>query len=127
MELGKRKEMILAAIVEQYIKTGEPIGSKYLMTALPISVSSATIRNEMSELAELGFLDQPHTSAGRIPSQQGYRYYIDHLMPKSELDEEERQMFRQRSRTVPRWRPHRPMRAQRYAALRLFPSVRGSR
>lgn len=92
MELGKRKEMILAAIVEQYIKTGEPIGSKYLMTALPISVSSATIRNEMSELAELGFLDQPHTSAGRVPSQQGYRYYIDHLMPKSELDEEERQM-----------------------------------
>ena len=92
MELGKRKEMILAAIVEQYIKTGEPIGSKFLMTALPISVSSATIRNEMSELAEQGFLDQPHTSSGRIPSQKGYRYYIDHLMNKCELDEDERQM-----------------------------------
>ena len=90
MELGKRKEMILAAIVEQYVKTGEPVGSKFLMTALPISVSSATIRNEMSELAELGYLDQPHTSAGRIPSQKGYRYYIDKLMSRSELTDDER-------------------------------------
>ena len=73
MELGKRKEMILSAIVEQYIKSGEPIGSKFLMEALPISVSSATIRNEMSELHEMGLLEQPHTSAGRIPSQAGYR------------------------------------------------------
>ena len=95
MELGKRKEMILAAIVEQYIKTGEPIGSKFLMTALPISVSSATIRNEMNALAEMGYLDQPHTSAGRIPSQKGYRYYIDHLMNKCELDEDERQMVKE--------------------------------
>lgn len=94
MELGKRKEMILAAIVEQYVKTGEPIGSKFLMTALPISVSSATIRNEMSELAEMGYLEQPHTSAGRIPSQLGYRYYIDNLMNKCELDEDERQMVK---------------------------------
>ena len=95
MELGKRKEMILAAIVEQYIKTGEPIGSKFLMTALPISVSSATIRNEMNALAEMGYLDQPHTSAGRVPSQKGYRYYIDHLMNKCELDEDEREMVRE--------------------------------
>ncbi len=95
MELGKRKEMILAAIVEQYIKTGEPIGSKFLMTALPISVSSATIRNEMNALAEMGYLDQPHTSAGRIPSQKGYRYYIDHLMNKCKLDEDERQMVKE--------------------------------
>ncbi|MGN0468055.1 MAG: heat-inducible transcriptional repressor HrcA [Acutalibacteraceae bacterium] len=90
MELGKRKEMILAAIVEQYIKTGEPIGSKMLMSSLPISVSSATIRNEMSELAEMGLLEQPHTSSGRIPSQAGYRYYIDHLMNKYELSTEEK-------------------------------------
>lgn len=94
MELGKRKEMILAAIVEQYIKTGEPVGSKFLMTALPISVSSATIRNEMSELAELGYLDQPHTSAGRIPSEKGYRYYIDRLMNRSELTDAERDSVR---------------------------------
>ncbi len=90
MELGKRKEMILAAIVEQYIKTGEPIGSKLIMQHLPISVSSATIRNEMSELAEMGLLDQPHTSAGRVPSQSGYRYYVDNLMNTDGLSDEER-------------------------------------
>lgn len=89
MELGKRKELILAAVVEQYIKTGEPIGSKMLMQILPISVSSATIRNEMSELAEMGLLEQPHTSAGRIPSQSGYRYYVDNLMNKWQLTDEE--------------------------------------
>lgn len=90
MELGKRKELILAAIVEQYIKTGEPIGSKMLMNTLPISVSSATIRNEMSELVEAGLLEQPHTSAGRIPSQSGYRYYIDNLMNRCELSQDEK-------------------------------------
>ncbi len=94
MELGKRKEMILSAIVEQYIKSGEPIGSKFLMDALPISVSSATIRNEMSELHEMGLLEQPHTSAGRIPSQAGYRYYIDNLMNTTELSENERELIR---------------------------------
>lgn len=94
MELGKRKEMILSAIVEQYIKSGEPIGSKFLMEALPISVSSATIRNEMSELHEMGLLEQPHTSAGRIPSQAGYRYYIDNLMSTSELSENEREIIK---------------------------------
>ena len=94
MELGKRKEMILAAIVEHYIKTGEPIGSKLLMQALPISVSSATIRNEMSELHEMGLLEQPHTSAGRIPSQVGYRYYIDNLMNTNQLSDEERLMIK---------------------------------
>ena len=94
MELGKRKEMILAAIVEHYIKTGEPIGSKLLMQALPISVTSATIRNEMSELHEMGLLEQPHTSAGRIPSQVGYRYYIDNLMNTNQLSDEERLMIK---------------------------------
>ncbi len=94
MELGKRKEMILGAIVEHYIKTGEPVGSKMLMQTLPISVSSATIRNEMSELHEMGFLEQPHTSAGRIPSQTGYRYYIDNLMNTDQLSEDERMMIK---------------------------------
>ncbi len=89
MELGKRKELILSAIVESFIESGEPIGSKMLMQLLPISVSSATIRNEMSELAEMGLLEQPHTSAGRIPTQAGYRYYVDNLMNKNQLDEEE--------------------------------------
>lgn len=94
MELGNRKEMILAAIVEHYISTGEPIGSKMLMQTLPISVSSATIRNEMSELSEMGLLEQPHTSAGRIPSQLGYRYYIDNLMNTDSLSEEQQLMIK---------------------------------
>ena len=80
MELSKRKEMILSSVVEFYIETGEPVGSKYLMTVLPISVSSATIRNEMAELSEMGYLEQPHTSAGRIPSHLGLRYYADRLL-----------------------------------------------
>ncbi|MBQ7542630.1 MAG: heat-inducible transcription repressor HrcA [Clostridia bacterium] len=89
-ELSERKQKILAAIVEQYIRSGEPIGSKSLMEVLPMKVSSATIRNEMAELAALGLLEQPHTSAGRIPSHSGYRYYIDHLMHARELDDDSR-------------------------------------
>lgn len=90
MELSDRKQKILAAVVEQYIRTGDPIGSKSLMEILPMKVSSATIRNEMAELSSMGLLEQPHTSAGRIPSHAGYRYYIDHLMGKRELDEDSR-------------------------------------
>ncbi len=79
MELSERKKKILASVVEHYIHTGEPVGSKMLCEGL--AVSSATVRNEMSELSEFGYLDQPHTSAGRIPSQKGIRYYINNLMP----------------------------------------------
>lgn len=85
MELSPRKEKILAAVVENYIKTGEPVGSKSIMATL--SVSSATIRNEMAELSALGLLEQPHTSAGRVPTNEGYRYYVDHLMGIRRLDE----------------------------------------
>jgi heat-inducible transcriptional repressor len=91
MELGLRKNKILAAVVESYIATGEPVASKHLLTVLENSVSSATVRNEMAELTELGLLEQPHTSAGRVPSQTGYRYYIDHLMKPRELSDRERQ------------------------------------
>ena len=90
MELSERKQIILAAIVEQYIRTGEPVGSKSLLETLPMRVSSATIRNEMAELVSMGLLEQPHTSAGRVPSHAGYRYYIDHLMHTRELDEDAR-------------------------------------
>lgn len=86
-ELSERKKAILAAVVEQYIKTGEPIGSKELIALTGMSVSSATVRNEMSELSLLGYLEQPHTSAGRVPSQKGYRYYVDNLMKNREIDE----------------------------------------
>ena len=79
-ELSDRKRSILRAIVEAHIKLGEPVGSKYLTQEESIPYSSATIRNEMAELEELGYLDQPHTSAGRIPSELGYRFYVDTLV-----------------------------------------------
>ncbi len=78
-ELSERKKLILKAIIEAHIETGEPVGSKYLTENKQISCSSATIRNEMSELEEMGYLDQPHTSSGRIPSDMGYRFYVDSL------------------------------------------------
>jgi len=87
---SERKGRILAAIVELYNETGEPVGSRRLMEVLPDEVSSATIRNEMAQLAQLGLLEQPHTSAGRIPSPRGYRYYIDNLLPLRELPEAQR-------------------------------------
>lgn len=78
-ELSERKRAILKAIVEAHIEGGEPVGSKYLTESANISCSSATIRNEMSELESLGYLEQPHTSAGRVPSELGYRFYVDSL------------------------------------------------
>ena len=87
MELSDRKLKVLAAIVEAYVKTGEPVGSKAL--AADLGVSSATVRNEMADLAEIGLLEQPHTSAGRIPSQKGYRVYIDRVMSLKPVTQEE--------------------------------------
>ena len=79
-ELSERKKLILKAIVDAHIADGEPVGSKYLMENKQIPCSSATIRNEMAELEALGYLEQPHTSAGRIPSERGYRFYVDTLV-----------------------------------------------
>lgn len=90
MGLPERKKKILAYIIERYIATGEPVGSKTVCEMLDMSVSSATVRNDMSELSEQGYLEQPHTSAGRVPTQKGYRYYLDNLMPKYELDDVDR-------------------------------------
>ena len=92
-ELSERKKQILSAVIEQYIKTGEPVGSKGLIAATGMTVSSATVRNEMNELDSLGYLEQPHTSAGRIPSQAGYRYYVDHLMKNRDVDELTRRLI----------------------------------
>lgn len=90
MELPVRKSKILNAIIKQYIATGEPLGSKMLLDYLDFSVSSATVRNEMASLSEMGYLIQPHTSAGRVPTQIGYRYYLDHLIEPIELSARER-------------------------------------
>jgi heat-inducible transcriptional repressor len=89
--LSERKKQILKAVVIDYIKTAEPVGSRTIARAYRMGLSSATIRNEMADLEEMGYLAQPHTSAGRIPSQLGYRYYVDHLMEHDDLslDDEE--------------------------------------
>ena len=85
MELSARKLKILSAVIDNYVRSAEPISSKLLCDLLGISISSATIRNELAELTELGLLEQPHTSAGRIPSHRGYRLYINELMSKAHL------------------------------------------
>ncbi len=78
--LSERKKLILKAVVEAHIEGGEPVGSKYIVQNNLLSCSSATIRNEMAELEALGYLEQPHTSAGRVPSELGYRFYVDSLV-----------------------------------------------
>ena len=79
-ELSQRKKQILKAVVEAHIAAGEPVGSKFLVQSNLLSCSSATIRNEMAELEAMGYLEQPHTSAGRVPSELGYRFYVDSLL-----------------------------------------------
>ena len=79
-ELDDRKTRILNAIIKNYMETGEPVGSRTISKYTDLNLSSATIRNEMADLEELGYIVQPHTSAGRIPSDKGYRFYVDHLM-----------------------------------------------
>ena len=80
MELDERKKIILIAVIKNYLETGEPVGSRTISKYTDLNLSSATIRNEMADLEELGYIIQPHTSAGRIPSDKGYRFYVDELM-----------------------------------------------
>lgn len=87
--IDKRKIMILEAIINDYITTGEPVGSRTIAKKYDLGVGSATIRNEMSDLEDMGYLEQPHTSSGRIPSSKGYRMYVDNLMKQSSLSIEE--------------------------------------
>lgn len=87
MELSARKRAVLSAIIRTYIETGEPVGSKILVGMIENSPSSATLRNEMSELCELGLLAQPHTSAGRIPTSHGFRLYVNSLMQPVTLND----------------------------------------
>lgn len=94
MPLDDRKKSILKAVIDDYIATAEPVGSKSLVSKYHFNVSPATIRNEMAELEELGFLEQPHTSAGRIPSDKGYRAYVDSLLKVEELPLEEEEKIR---------------------------------
>ncbi len=84
--LDDRKTAILSAVIQEYIATAQPVGSTHIAAARNIQVSSATVRSEMSHLESEGFLVQPHTSAGRIPTDKGYRYYVDHLTTPGRLD-----------------------------------------
>ena len=85
MELTERKRQILKVVVEDYIRSAEPVGSKAIAARMGGSVSSATIRNELADLVDLGYLEQPHTSAGRVPSPKGYRLYVNELMEQQKL------------------------------------------
>lgn len=96
-DLDKRKKKILQAIVEEYIDTAEPVSSGNLVKEL--ECSSATIRNEMAELEKIGYIEKPHTSSGRIPSQKGYRYYVDELVRDDKLSKKEMEIIRERLET----------------------------
>ena len=89
MEISERKKKILAAVVEEYVRTAEPVGSKVLAANAGLGCSSATIRNELAELSNMGYLEQPHTSAGRVPTPLGYRLYVNELMLRQKLCLEE--------------------------------------
>ncbi|MHB9094881.1 MAG: heat-inducible transcriptional repressor HrcA [Eubacteriales bacterium] len=89
MTLDERKQKVLQAIIKDYISTAEPVGSRTISKKYDLGVSPATIRNEMSDLEELGYIEQPHTSSGRIPSDRGYRYYVDCLMKKKKLSQDD--------------------------------------
>ena len=84
MELDERKEKILKAIIQTYLETGEPVGSRTISKYSDLNLSSATIRNEMSDLEEMGYIVQPHTTAGRIPSDKGYRFYVDQIIKEKD-------------------------------------------
>jgi heat-inducible transcriptional repressor len=94
-ELSKRDQQVLEAVVTDYIQTGEPVGSRIISRRYGLNVSSATVRNVMSDLEEMGLLQQPHTSAGRIPTEKGLRFYLDSLMHFKDLETQERDLIRQ--------------------------------
>src|SRR4051794_28798174 len=90
----QRKDVVLGIVVEQYIKTVNPISSGLIASEYHLDLSPATIRNIMAELEEQGYLTHPHTSAGRVPTELGYRYYVDHLMNQIHLLEEEKEKIK---------------------------------
>ena len=95
MDISSRKKKILAAVIEEYIRTAEPVGSKAIAASADLGCSSATIRNELAELVSMGYLEQPHTSAGRVPTPLGYRMYVNELMEHKDLTAEETQAITQ--------------------------------
>ena len=96
MAISERKKKILAAVVDEYIQTAEPVGSKVIAQKAGLGCSSATIRNELAELVNMGYLEQPHTSAGRVPTPMGYRMYVNELMERQKLSLEETEEINRR-------------------------------
>lgn len=94
MELDARKMRILQAIIDDYILTASPVGSRSISKRADFNLSSATIRNEMSDLEEMGYLEQPHTSSGRVPSHKAYRLYVNNMMRRAQLTKDEQRMIR---------------------------------
>src|SRR5512134_742493 len=92
-ELGEREKEVLRAVVQEYITTGGPVGSQHLSRKPEFDVSSATLRNVLADLEELGFLEKPHTSAGRVPTDRGYRFFVDSLMKLRDPDPKERELI----------------------------------
>lgn len=99
--MDERKENILSEIIEEYSKYAEPVGSQYIAESLAKEVSPATIRNEMAELEKMGYIAQPHTSAGRIPTEKGYRYYIENFLEKRKLLRREQDVLEKSFATDP--------------------------
>lgn len=119
-----RKQRVLEALIDDYIATAEPVGSRTLARKYGIGVSSATIRNEMADLEELGYLEQPHTSAGRVPSDKGYRYYVDEIMRPTRLNARDRERIRHAYQVRVRelhWFIHQT--ARLVSELTLYPSM----
>src|SRR5450755_3080841 len=92
--IGEREREILTAIVETFIATGEPVGSRTLARSNREGLSSATIRNVMADLADAGFLEQPHTSAGRVPSTEAYRYYVEQISGEARLSDQDQNIIK---------------------------------
>jgi len=87
--MDSRKKLILESIIRDYVETAEPVGSRSVVRKHNLKISAATVRNEMADLEDMGYLEQPHTSAGRIPSERGFRFYVDCMMQKETLDDSE--------------------------------------
>ena len=123
MDMTERRKRILRAVVEHYIETAEPVGSKIIADLAQLDCSSATIRNEMATLEKMGYLEQPHTSAGRIPSPAGYRFYVNELMEKHKLSMQETERINEAMHLkpvhqLPRLRPHRRSGSHLYLSVR---------
>src|SRR5450756_2388209 len=108
-ELTDRQKNILTLVIHEYIRSAEPVGSMHIVENYRLDFSSATVRNELAELTEQGYLRQPHTSAGRVPTEEGYRYFVTHVVYPSDLPEPARDtishQFYQARQDVEQWMP----------------------